>query len=57
MPVEYQDWHGEERFSDVGMTATGRVLLIHTTWRQDDIRVVTAYDPPQRLIKEYLSKR
>jgi uncharacterized DUF497 family protein len=57
MPVEYQDWHAEDRFADVGMTASGRILLILTTWRDDDVRIVTAFDPPKRLIREYLEKR
>ncbi len=57
MPVEYQDWHGEDRYSEVGMTAEARILLILTTWRDDDIRVVTAFDPPRKLIEEYLKTR
>ncbi len=57
MPIEYQDWHGEQRYAEVGMTAAGRVLLIHMTWRDENIRVVTAYDPPKKLIREYLEKR
>jgi uncharacterized protein len=57
LPVEYQDWHSEERFAEVGITANGRVLLIFTTWRGIDIRVVTAYDAPKESIKEYFRDR
>ena len=40
----YQDWHDEERFAEIGMTAAGRILVIITTWRGIKTRVVTAYD-------------
>jgi uncharacterized DUF497 family protein len=57
MEVEYQDWHTEERFAEVGVTAEGRFLLIYTTWRDGAIRVVTAFDAPKGSIKEYLKQR
>jgi uncharacterized DUF497 family protein len=55
--VGYQDWHTEERFAEVGITATGRFLLILTTWRDGATRVVTAYDAPRKSIEEYLKNR
>ena len=57
MEVEAQDWHFEERFSEVGATATGRFLLIHSTSRNGAIRVVTAYDATRKSIEEYLKRR
>ena len=52
--VEYQDWHDEERYAEVGATAEGRILLVWTTWRGDRIRVVTAFDAPKADAEEYL---
>jgi hypothetical protein len=57
LDVEYQDWHGEERFCELGVTAQGRYLVVWTTWRGSRLRVVTAYDAPLDLIKEYLRNR
>ncbi len=39
-----QHFRGEERFAEVGMTAQGRIVLVVITWRDERIRVVTAYD-------------
>jgi len=50
---EVQDWHDELRFTEVGMTAAGRVLLVVTTVRNDRIRVVTAYDANFRNRREF----
>jgi uncharacterized DUF497 family protein len=57
LDVEYQDWHEEERFAEVGITALGRVLVVVTTWRELQIRVVTAYDAPADVAEEYLRTR
>jgi len=55
--IEYQDWHeSEERIAELGMTANGRILYILTTIRGFSIRVVTAYDAPRHLVKEYLER-
>jgi uncharacterized protein len=55
--TEYQDWHESEvRFAEVGMTASGRILYILTTMRGHRIRVVTAYDAPRHLVREYLER-
>jgi uncharacterized DUF497 family protein len=48
-----QDWHDEERFSEMGVTARGRFIVVVTTWRGKRIRVVTAYDAPREYIKAY----
>jgi uncharacterized DUF497 family protein len=55
--VEYQDRHeSEERIAELGTTAHGRILYILTTIRGFAIRVVTAYDAPRHLVKEYLER-
>ena len=52
-----QDWHEEEeRYVEVGVTASGRMLEIVTTFRGLELRVVTAYDAPPGAIKEYYRK-
>lgn len=48
---------GEERYLNLGATAQGRVLLVVTTWRDDRIRVVTAFEPIKRLIQFYYQER
>ena len=42
---------GEERFLNLGATAQDRVLLVVTTWREDRVRVITAFEPIKRLIR------
>jgi uncharacterized DUF497 family protein len=44
---------GEERHVNLGATVNGRVLFVVTTWREDRIRVVTAFEPIKRLIQFY----
>jgi uncharacterized DUF497 family protein len=53
----YQDWHGEERFAEVGTMKNGRILMIFTTPRGYKTRVVTPYDAPAFVVKEYLRRR
>jgi uncharacterized protein len=48
---------GEDRHLNLGSTATGRVLLVVTTWREDRVRVVTAFEPIKRLIQFYYEER
>ena len=57
LDIEYQDWHEEERFAEAGVTALGRVLVVIATWRDLRIRVVTAFDAPKHVVKEYLRVR
>ena len=44
---------GELRIVEIGQAATGRVLKVVTTDRQDKIRVVTAFEPSAREAIEY----
>lgn len=48
---------GEERYLNLGATVHGRVLLVVTTWREDRVRVVTAFEPIKRLIQFYYQER
>ena len=48
---------GEERYLNLGATAQGRVLLVVTTWLEDRVRVVTAFEPIKRLIQFYYQER
>ena len=48
---------GEERYLNLGATAQGRILLVVTTWREDRVRVVTAFEPIKRLIQFYYRER
>lgn len=48
---------GEERFANLGATAEGRILLVVTTWRDDRVRVVTAFDPIKRLVQFYYKEQ
>jgi hypothetical protein len=48
---------GEERYLNLGATVQGRVLLVVTTWLEDRVRVVTAFEPIERLIQFYCQER
>ena len=48
---------GEEHYLNLGATVQGRVLLVVTTWREDRVRVVTAFEPIKRLIQFYYQER
>ena len=48
---------GEERHLNLGPTQRHRILLVVTTWREDRVRVVTAFDPVKRLIQFYYQER
>jgi uncharacterized DUF497 family protein len=43
----------EERFITVGMDAFGRVLVVVYTWREDEIRVISARKATRRERKQY----
>ncbi len=48
---------GEERCLNLGTTSKARILLVVTTWREDRVRVVTAFEPAKRLVQLYYRKR
>lgn len=43
LPLETAERSGEERHTELGETADGRLLLVVWTWRGQRIRVVTAF--------------
>ncbi len=48
--------NGEERTVQLGETDAGRVLLVITTWRNEKVRVVTAY-PAGKKLRELYSRQ
>jgi uncharacterized DUF497 family protein len=48
---------GEERHLNLGATERGRILLVATTWREQRVRVVTAFEPIKQLIQFYYEER
>ena len=48
---------GEDRYLNLGATIQCRVLLVVTSWREDRVRVVTAFEPIKRLIQFYYQER
>ena len=40
--------HGEERYVTMGMDCFGRVLVVVYTWRDDNIRIISAERQPSR---------
>ena len=56
--VEIESVYGEERTKVLGMTPSGRLLVVIFTIRHGAvIRPVTAYPAPKRLRKCYLERR
>ena len=43
----------EERFATLGMDALGRVLVVVYTWREDNIRLISARKSTERERKQY----
>ncbi len=48
---------GEERQLNLGATKRGRVLLVVTTWRENQVRVVTSFEPIKKIIQFYYQQR
>lgn len=48
--------HDEERLLQIGRTGSGRVLQIVTTWRDGQVRVISAWDAPKQLRLYYLAE-
>jgi len=47
------DEHGEERYVTTGMDCFGRVLVVVYTWRDDDIRIISARKANRSEVKQY----
>src|SRR2546422_5011808 len=43
LPLQTEERSGEERHTELGETAAGRLLVVVWTWRRRRIRVVTAF--------------
>jgi uncharacterized DUF497 family protein len=57
LDLEMQVVDGEERFTQVGETKTGRILVIAAIWQNDLVRVITGWDAPTVHKQEYLQDR
>jgi uncharacterized DUF497 family protein len=57
LDLEVQMVNGEERIVQVGMTRAGRVLMVATTWRGDELRVVTAFPASPGFRQLYLREK
>jgi uncharacterized protein len=55
-PIDLGDEYieGEWRFSSLGFTRSGRMLVVVATMRGERIRVVTSFVPGAKLIREFL---
>jgi uncharacterized DUF497 family protein len=57
LDLEVQDADGELRFTQVGETRAGRILLVVVTLRGSALRVVTAWDAPSAIKRNYLQQK
>jgi uncharacterized DUF497 family protein len=57
LELGYEVVDDEERFDEVGATASGRVLRSVTILRGDKVRVVTAFDAPKPMRFEYFRRK
>ncbi len=57
LDLEYQVESGEERYKSLGLTDSGRLVVVVWTIRDDRIRVVTAYPAGKSLKKLYTEVR
>ena len=45
--------HGEVRYVTIGMDAFGRVLVVVYTWREDNIRIISARKAVRHEVRQY----
>lgn len=57
LDLDVQTVDGEERILQVGLTKAGRVLMVATTWRGDELRVVTAFPASPGFRQLYLREK
>jgi uncharacterized protein len=57
LDVTRQYYEDEHRFLQIGVTSTTRVLVVVTTWRGDQIRVITARTASPALREFYWLER
>ncbi len=47
----------EERYVTLGMDAFGRILVVAYTWREDDLRIISARKANRSEARQYEGKR
>lgn len=47
------DYPDEERFVTIGMNAFGQILVVVYTWREDNIRIISARKATRMECKQY----
>ena len=47
----------EERYVTLGMDAFGRLLVVAYTWREDDLRIISARKANRSEVRQYEGKR
>ncbi len=57
LTLEEQDVAGEQRFVSVGMDFIGRVIVVVYTYRNDDIRIISARRATKKEREPYERKR
>ena len=50
------DEHEEERFVTIGMDCFGRILVVVYTWREEDIRIISARKATRSEARQYESQ-
>ncbi len=55
--LEVQTIKGEERFLQLGETNVGRILFVVSTWRNNLVRVITAFDAPREMKRTYIVQK
>jgi uncharacterized protein len=45
--------HGEQRYVTIGMDAFGRILVVVYTWREDNIRIISARMAVRYEVRQY----
>jgi len=50
------DEHDEERFITIGMDCYGRILVVAYTWRDENIRIISARKAVKPEVKQYESE-
>jgi uncharacterized DUF497 family protein len=48
LPLHTEEHGAEVRYTELGETAAGRILVVVWTWRRGKVRVVTAFPPNKR---------
>ena len=47
---------GEQRYATIGMDAFGRILVVVYTWREDNIRIISARKAVRYEVRQYESE-